>query len=491
MVFQKTSESELVPNKVVVKNPPLLSSLQAAISASIKGFIKFFREEALEKLEYAFTFFTFFLYTDAITMVVLSNGASEGDGFSYDTINFIPVQLLRAITYLFTIIFISCRYKRTIYILLSNPIFVATNVFIGLSYLWSVAPEVSQGAGMFMVLNALFGVYTAGRFTLKQQVTIFSYVMLSIAILNIVFIFFLPQYGLMGPPVHAGAWRGVFTHKNGAGKMMVLACAVLFTMFNESKDKSRKWMYGIGIYLSLLMIKYTGSESALLNSIFVMSLIVAVQIFKAKPRNLFLGLVAVSSIATIITIGYDEIMTFTLVLLGKDPTLSGRTEIWEFVGDMIRLRPVLGYGVAAFWHGLDGDGSRYIIERAGWLVPDSHQGFLDMILQIGYLGAAMVALSLWQTFNRGLSRVRLFKTWASGWPAVGVLYMVFANLSESSLLAPNSIFWILVSTLNFTMSFEAKYLLDFDRFGLIDKDQVIQKKIMNKLESATDVHTDV
>ena len=487
MVFQDTpKESELVPNELASEKMPLWLSTKLAISSSIKSFIKFFRETALEKIEYAFAFYTFFLYTDAITMVVLSNGASEGDGFSYEQIDFTPVQLLRAVNYLLTLIFVICRYKRSIYILLSNPIFVATNVLIGLSYLWSVTPAVSQGAGMFIVLNALFGVYMAGRFTLKQQVIILGYVWLTIAVLNFIFIFFLPQYGVMGPPVHTGAWRGVFTHKNGAGKMMVLACAVLFTLFNESKYKPRKWMYGIGIYLSLVMINYTGSNSALINSMFVMGLVLAIQIFRTRVHKFVLGLVVMASMAIIISINYDEIMMFALLALGKDPTFSGRTEIWEFVGDMIRIRPVLGWGVAAFWHGMGGEGSRYIIERAGWLVPDSHQGFLDMILQIGYVGASMVCLSLWLTFNRGLARVRLFKTWVSGWPSVAMLYIVFANLSESSLLAPNSIFWILISSMCFTMSFEAKYLMDFDRFGLIQKD-----KIMGRIESSTGVHTKI
>jgi exopolysaccharide production protein ExoQ len=36
-------------------------------------------------------------------------------------------------------------------------------------------------------------------------------------------------------------------------------------------------------------------------------------------------------------------------LLDKDPTLSGRTELWPYVIDYVYQRPVLGWGFTAFW----------------------------------------------------------------------------------------------------------------------------------------------
>ncbi|MEM6252510.1 MAG: O-antigen ligase [Cyanobacteria bacterium P01_D01_bin.156] len=467
MVLQTASASELPPE----------------YTDEEKSSRKIFLEKILEKVEFTFVFVSFFFFTDAVTMVVLSGGASEGDGFSYDSVNYTIVHLFYVIHNFLTILLVACRYKRTLYILLSNPVLIAASAMVGLSFLWSFVPDQSLSAGIFATCNVLFSIYLAGRYTLKQQITILSYVLLTIAILNFVFVYALPQYGIMGPPVHAGAWRGVFTHKNGAGKMMVLTCGVMYTMFNEVKNKRLKWLYALGLLLALQMINKTGSGGALLNSVFILTIVTLLQVFKTETRKLLLSLIFLISAAIFIAVAYVPLMTFALGLIGKDATLTGRTDIWEYIYTMIGHRPVLGYGLGGFWHGTAGP-SLYVWQRAGWKVPDAHHGFLDMTLQIGILGSVIVCLGLWQTLLRGLARTRLFKTWISSWPASYVLYIVLINLAESSLLAPNSIFWILICTMGFTTSFEAKYLTDFDRFTLAGNSNLMGDEIMGKLKSS-------
>lgn len=446
-----------------------------------KIFDKYFQKDlidgVLEKFEYAFVFISFFLYTDAVLIVILSGGASEGDGFDYGSVNFAPVQLFYVANLGITLFFLACRYKRTLYVLTSNPLLVATCVLIGSSFFWGG----SFSGGVFASCNMLFAVYVSGRFTLKQQITILSYVMLSLAVLNIVFVKLLPLYGVMGPPVHTGAWRGVFTHKNGAGKMMVLACGVMLTMFNEVKDNRLRWAYVIGLLLSLYMIKKTGSGGALVNSMFIMLIVMITQVFKTAPRKLFLALIFMTSSAIFISVAYVPIMTFGLGLIGKDPTFTGRTDIWEYVFEMIAKRPALGYGLGGFWNGTDGP-SLYIIQRAKWLVPDAHQGFLDMTLQIGIIGSSMVCLVMWQTLLRGIARIRWYRSWVSCFPAVYVMYISLINLSESSLLAPNSLFWVLICVTSFTTSFESKYLIDSDRFGLVENSQLVDSPMIRNTQ---------
>jgi exopolysaccharide production protein ExoQ len=479
MAFQSNSEIELSSRKVAVKKIRKRAFFK---KDSLKGIA--------DKAEYLFSFISLFFFTDAITMVVLTGGVSEGDVFSYDTMNFAPVQLFYIINYGITIFLLACRYKQTIYILLSNPLLIATSTFIASSFLWSFAPAESLKGGMFAVCNMLFAVYLAGRYTLKQQLTMLSYVLLTITILNFVFVYAFPQYGIMGGSVHPGAWRGVFTHKNGAGRIMVLACGVIFTMFNEVKNKHLKLMYLIGFILAVIMIDKARSGGALVNSFFILNIVMIIQVFKSESRKLFLALVFLATLSVFIAFAYVPLMTFALGLLGKDPTLTGRTDIWEYIYTMIAERPAFGYGVGGFWQGEKG-ASLYVIQRAGWLVPDAHQGFLDTTLQIGIIGASMVSLVLWQALLRGLSRVRLFKTWVSSWPAVYILYISLVNMSESSLLAPNSIFWVLVCSISMTMSFEAKYLIDFGRFGLMNGNENITSENITKANLSEHAHTNI
>lgn len=443
----------------------------------------------VEKVEVAFVFFSFIIFSDAVLPVILTGGASEGDGFDFSSANYTPLILCRLINYGLTVFFAAFRYKRTIYVLLSDPLAVAANVFMAASFLWSLAPESSFDATISLTFNLLFATYLAGRFTLKQQLTILSYALLSIAFLSIVFVYALPQYGIMGPPVHTGAWRGVFTHKNLAGKVLVLGVGVMFIMFNESKHKiTNKWLYLFGILCSFYVIRKTRSGGSLVNFFLIIMVTSMIQVFKAESRKLALGIIFFITGTVFMTLAYVPIMTFMLGLIGKDPTFTGRTDIWEYVNTMISHRPIFGYGIGGFWRGEAGP-SLYIWQRAGWRVPNAHHGFLDMVLEIGFLGAAIVVLVLWQVVLRGIARVRLFKTWLSCWPAVYIIFLCVVNLAETSLIAPNSLFWILVTTMSLTTSFEAKYLNDFDRFGLMNEDSPIKDLFAGKIKPSIKAST--
>ena len=88
MVFQSDSEIGLVVTNREPKNAFRSTFLN-----------RDFLRGAVHKAEYAFTVISLFLFTDAITMNLLSQGVSEGDVFSYDTMNFAPVQLFYLINY--------------------------------------------------------------------------------------------------------------------------------------------------------------------------------------------------------------------------------------------------------------------------------------------------------------------------------------------------------------------------------------------------------
>ena len=61
-----------------------------------------------------------------------------------------------------------------------------------------------------------------------------------------------------------------------------------------------------------------------------------------------LGVVgAVVGAAVVIFFLLNEAMF--LEMLGKDPTLTGRTEIWPYVIDNIYQRPLFGWGYFGFW----------------------------------------------------------------------------------------------------------------------------------------------
>jgi len=64
-------------------------------------------------------------------------------------------------------------------------------------------------------------------------------------------------------------------------------------------------------------------------------------------------------------------------------TLSGRLPLWTLAFQFIGERPLTGYGFYAFW---TPDHIRYFSDQLGWGVPESHNGFIELLLSLGIPG---------------------------------------------------------------------------------------------------------
>lgn len=76
-----------------------------------------------------------------------------------------------------------------------------------------------------------------------------------------------------------------------------------------------------------------------------------------------------------------------LVTIGRDPTLTGRTDIWNTVLGMAG-NPVLGTGFESFWLGprLQSIWSSY-----WWHPNEAHNGYIEIFINLGWIGVGLVA----------------------------------------------------------------------------------------------------
>ena len=80
-----------------------------------------------------------------------------------------------------------------------------------------------------------------------------------------------------------------------------------------------------------------------------------------------------------------------LQLLHRDEGLTGRLNLWNAVLLAISKRLWLGYGFNAFWQGMKGE-SGYVLTAVGWAPKYAHNGFLDLVLDLGLLGLLVFAI---------------------------------------------------------------------------------------------------
>jgi O-antigen ligase len=126
--------------------------------------------------------------------------------------------------------------------------------------------------------------------------------------------------------------------------------------------------------------------------------------------------------------------------MGKDPTLTGRIPLWRFVVDRIAERPWLGYGYQGFWLGPESSSGDVMNVTNGWYPYHSHNGVLELTLELGVVGIAILCWALLRVVTRVLWIGR-DASWIDGtWPSVYVLFLLCLVAQETVLMRPNTIF---------------------------------------------------
>lgn len=354
------------------------------------------------------------------------------------------LQILWFGIYAFTLLLLFVLRKRAIKVVAQDKILW---VLVGIalcSALWSSLPEVTLRRSIALVGTNLLGIYLATRYSLDEQLRLLAWTLGIAAILSLVVAIGVPSYAIET----SGAWRGIYAQKNILARLMVVS-ATVFLLLALSSHK-RRWftwvMFGLSAGLTLL----SASKTALVNLITILVLFILyrplrLQYNLAIPLLIF-GILAIGGVANLLA-SNSEIL---LNSLGKDATLTGRTDLWDAVSEMIWMRPILGYGYGGFWTaGSDGP-AVYVWDAVDWRPVHAHNGLLNLWLDIGLLGVFVFICGYLMLIIRSLSWVRVTQTATGFWPLLYMTFMLLYNQTESSLLGQNDFFWILYTAISFS-----------------------------------------
>jgi O-antigen ligase len=114
------------------------------------------------------------------------------------------------------------------------------------------------------------------------------------------------------------------------------------------------------------------------------------------------------------------------VAVGRDPDLTGRTNIWSVVLDA-GTNPLIGAGYETFWLG---DRLQWVWERAG-AVNEAHNGFLEVYLTLGLIGLALYCVFLVKSYVSIVAKITASNMGSLNLALWTVL--VFYNVTESAL----------------------------------------------------------
>ena len=392
--------------------------------------------------------------------LILTKGVNEGDGIDVSSFDLSINAKLSLLIYFVSFVLLAMRWKRFLSVLFSNKFLWILMGIIFFSYFWSINPDQTLRFAIYALGTTGFGLYLAIRYTLAEQLNLLAWTYGLLLILSLLLAVAVPQYGLMGG-VHEGALRGVFTHKNQFGAFMAPG-GVIF-LLNAFRGGKYSWIYWGLLVLNCIAMVMSQSTTALGTFLVMLLLCVIYRIFRWRYEVMISAILAVTivSFGTLIWIagyvGADSLVG----LVGKDTTLSGRTDIWKYVWDQIQLRPWFGYGLAAFWNGYDGP-SGYVQLAMRIAVVYAHNGFLDIWLSIGLVGLGVFLIGFLNTTGQSFSLLRKTNSPEGFWPLLFMTYILLSNLTEGTITTMNSSFWAIYVAISYSLIMAKKnqYAID-------------------------------
>jgi O-antigen ligase len=391
-------------------------------------------------LEGLFIIFLFLLLTDAF----LGLYAQQGYGIVIRLRFYIWKLNLFAV-----IILMLLRWPQVFPILKNAKFLLAFVGYVWLSHLWSPVPGETKFQAQRVIETTLFGIYIAARYPLKQQTRLLGVAFAIGAVFSLIYVFIFPGMAIMNDPIAGlfNAWRGVYIHKNTLGRMMVIGMMLFMTnAFTAPRSQRRIWWICCGI--SLLLIWGCVSKAALVSAIFLIGISPLHRIFRwnlaiAIPLYLII-LLAGSLVAVFLGDNWAEAMG----IIDKDPGLNGRVDIWTHTLYYIQHHPWLGWGYQGFWRMWEGPEHAKILRTiATWEPPDGHQGFLDLVLELGVIGAFLFSLGFFTAFIKAMRWIRAFPSVEGVWPLGFMTYYVIMNLTQTQLLPSYTIYWVVYTTI--------------------------------------------
>jgi len=285
----------------------------------------------------------------------------------------------------------------------NNRLLILIAFYMLLSALWSKTPGICfRRWGREIISLIIACILLSEKSPLKALFSAFRKMLYIALPLSLLLIKYYPFYGRQYDRWTGGlTWVGVASQKNG----LALLCAfgALFLIFSIWQDLSRlpnlksKFPIYLDIFMLFLCIYlFMGPERTLKYS-------------ATSTLSMFMGLASLTYFAWAIKRGAkvnSKIITVSLIIiifigtylpfsrkifikeiptvLGRDNTLTGRTQIWNSLVPYALNKLILGYGFGGFW-------TTSLREQ---IASHSHNGYLDTILDLGLIGLILFSVFL-------------------------------------------------------------------------------------------------
>lgn len=370
--------------------------------------------------------------------------------WSIPTVIFKPTLILTGVVIVVNIIFILKKGLILSEVIKKNKLSILIILILILSNLYSITRNLTIRYTIFAIMATIYGISISIIYKKDSFNSLLSKYFIMSIIVSLLFIVFIPSYGLMNYKGMNVA-RGAYTHKNVLARTMFLAQIFLVNGMFKKKDLIKKYIYFIFFGISIFLIIISKSSTILLYS-FIFLLVTVILIKKRLLQRIYIKAIYCIVILFNIIIFFISSPNLNNILSSirigsKDLTFTGRNNIWYYAIKYIFKKPFLGYGYEAFWE------NSIIMEefysKYWFYSPHAHNGYLNICLNIGIISLIIIICMI----VKGL-QANDFLT------IITLTFILLINLTESSFLDGASLlFWVII-VFNYAKSFDISSVIN-------------------------------
>lgn len=325
-------------------------------------------------------------------------------------------------------------------------------LIIPISTLWSDVPWITFTNSVVFLLMTFIAAHIGAEYKLSELSSLLRWGSLVVVLLSLFSGIFLPEIGLAEKGL-----RGVLTHPNPMGIYAVIHLLLWLLNWLDPRAKGKRIsLLAMSAYLIAVIL--TNSASSLIQLLmltFALTIPVVIIKFSRNKSMLVLNTILAAAIMLGIFVAYN--ISGVLGLVGRDMTLTGRTDFWPQLLQLIAEKPIWGYGFWGFWTNADGPaatvGTRY------FQPIHAHNGFLDTAVDLGVVGLSLVLFSITRNIFFGFKVLRKDR-YETIIPLLITFFLISANMTESRLLKTDFI-WFYYAVVVTKLNINQKYSQDF------------------------------
>jgi len=319
-------------------------------------------------------------------------------------------------------------------------------IWAALSIVWSQDRLHTLSEAVTLVGTTVIVIWMAQTIDWQSQLKIILYAGAISGILSVAFAIGLPSRGIDYSHGSA-AWQGIFFSKNHLGRMMLFFLTPAF-YFRAGKNQPllhRAFRYSY-IALCLGLIGMSRSKTAIgvtaIYLVFTAAMFLSRRLRAMDRKFLILALAILFSVSALLILPN---LTALVLQMGGDPTLTGRTVIWSQLLLSFWKHPWTGYGYGAFWGAGEGWAAFMRIYGAMHFAASyAHSGYIDVLLQLGGIGLALVLAIVAKATYTGLRELGGDQAARVEWCCAILFVSVIYNVDEVTYVAAKSLPWIML-----------------------------------------------